>query len=303
LLEKTNTYTKTNMSPLEIGSQLIKRKGIRGSRNTDFIFKGLMILIAVSITIPLVAIIVYITIRGVGAIDWEFLTTNSSQDPHDKGGILNALVGTIILIVIAGIISIPIGILTGTYLAESKKSKFTYYVNLAVSLLQGVPSIILGLVGYIWIVKSFGYSALAGGIMLGIMMLPMVITNTEETIKLIPESLKETSIALGVPYYKTILKVVIPASLSGIFTGILLGIARIAGETAPILFTIFGNPAFSVNIFDKIEALTLLIYDYQKTPWDAWLEAAWGASFILVVITLILNISVRIFSSKYKVKF
>ncbi len=290
-------------SVLAEGRDQISAQGVKWARIKDFIFKTVMVAIALSITIPLIAIIVYITYRGISAIDWSFLTTTVTTQTDDKGGILNALVGTIILIVISVIVSVPLGILAGTYLSESRKSKVAYYVSLAVSLLQGVPSIILGLIGYIWIVLPMDYSALAGGIVLGIMMLPMVITNTEETLKLIPESLKETSIALGVPYYKTILKVVIPAGLSGIFTGILLGIARIAGETAPLLFTIFGNPELSINIFDKIHALPFLIYQFSQTAYDEWHVTAWGASFVLVFIALVLNITVRIVSSKLKTKF
>jgi phosphate transport system permease protein len=147
------------------------------------------------------------------------------------------------------------------------------------------------------------FSALAGGVALGIMMLPIIIKSTEETLKMVPESLKEASLALGAPYYKTVLRVILPAGLSGILTGILLGVSRIAGETAPLLFTAFGNPFLNTDLFKPVDALPLLIYNYSTSPYPEWIRIAWGASFILVTFVLILNLITRWVVKKWQIKF
>lgn len=258
------------------------------------IFKISTIVIASLIIIPLVAILAFITYQGISVIDWEFLTTPKELISEGGGGIAHSLIGTLILIIIAVIASVPIGIASGIYLADNPKGKFSSLVRTTVELFQGVPSIIIGLVGYLWLVITMGKpTALAGGLTLALMMFPLVIRSTEETLKLVPHSLKEASLALGVPYYKTILKVVLPTGLSGIVTGILLGIGRIAGETAPLLFTVFGNQMISFNIKKPIDALPLLIYNYATGPSPELHSIAWGASFVLVVFVLLLNLITR----------
>jgi phosphate transport system permease protein len=220
------------------------------------------------------------------------------------GGISNALIGTAILIVISCVFAVPLGVFAGIYLSEHKRGRLSYLVRLCVEILQGTPSIVIGIIAYLWIVIQMGsFSALSGGIALGIMMLPIIVKTTEETLKLIPQSLKEASLALGVPYSKTILKIVIPAGISGIATGILLSVARIAGETAPLLFTAFGSPFMNFNVFKPINSLPLLIFNYTTSPYPEWHSLAWGASFILVAFVLVLNLIARMVVRKWKVQF
>ena len=171
-------------------------------------------------------------------------------------------------------------------------------------ILQGIPSIVFGILVYVWVVVPMAsFSTISGAIALAIMMIPIISKSTEETLVLIPNSLKEASHALGVPYYKTILKVVLPSGMSGIITGILLSISRVAGETAPLLFTAFGNPFMNWNLLKPSNSLPLLIFNYATSPYKEWQSLAWGASFILITIILILNISSKLLSRKWKVKY
>jgi len=290
---------------------LNKAKQVRWRIIKNDIFKGLVITISIIAIIPLFLIIAYIIQKGISVINWNFIISVTKPTGEIGGGIANALVGTIIIVLIASVFSIPIGVTTGIYLSDNRKNKLASWVRWAVELIQGVPSIVLGLIGYAWLVIPFSrmtggkisFSALAGGITLAIMMLPTIVKSTEETLKLIPDSLKESSIALGVPYYKTILFVVLPTGLSGIVTGILLGIARISGETAPLLFTAFGNYYFSTNILKPMDSLPLMIFNYATSPYEDLHNIAWGASFILVSFVLIINIITRVVVRKWKIQF
>ncbi|HOV14777.1 MAG TPA: phosphate ABC transporter permease PstA, partial [Spirochaetota bacterium] len=229
----------------------------------NILFKSLIIIISIISIIPLFLILFYIFQKGISVINLNFLISGTKPTGEANGGILNALVGTLVMVGISTAIAVPFGITTGMYLADNKKSHLASWVRWAVDIIQGVPSIVLGLIGYTWLVlpiskltgSKISFSALAGGVTLAIMMLPSIVKSTEETLKLIPHTLKEASIALGVPYYKTMIKIILPAGLSGIVTGILLGVARISGETAPLLFTAFGNYYFNVNILKPIDSL------------------------------------------------
>jgi len=263
------------------------------------IISVVLTLIALVSTVPFLLVLYFIIKNGIGVINWEFLTTLPKPVGEPGGGILNAITGTAILICIALILSVPFGISVGVFLAERSESKIAFFSRLVSEILQGVPSIVIGIIAYLWVVKPMGhFSALSGGIALGIMMLPLVIKSTEEILKLIPRDLKEASLALGVPYYRTILKVMIPAGFSGILTGILAGMARIAGETAPLLFTAFGNPFLNFNILKPISAMPLLIFTYAISPYEDWWAKAWGASCILVIFVLSLNVITRLLSKR-----
>jgi len=254
------------------------------------IFQGVIVFLSFIVIVPLFLIILHIVINGISAINWQFLVSLPAPVGEEGGGIANAIVGTFMIIVISSILAVPVGVFTGIYLYEYRNTKLSEVVRMCVEVLMGVPSIVLGIIAYIWIVLTFGsFSALSGGFALSIMMLPVIIRSTEETLNLIPDTIREASLALGVPYYRTILKVIIPAGLSGILTGILLSIARIAGETAPLLFTSFGNPFMNLNIMKPTETLPHLIYIYASSPYKEWHDAAWGASFILVVFVLGIN--------------
>ncbi len=208
------------------------------------------------------------------------------------------------LILISSVISIPLGVTIGIFISEFRNNKITYFVKLSTDILQGIPSIVIGMIAYLWIVRQFGsFSALSGGVALSIMMLPVIISSTEETLKLIPSTLKESSYALGVPYYSTILRVILPAALNGIVTGVMLSIARIAGETAPLLFTAFGSPFMNLNVMKPISSLPQIIFVYSTSPYNELHSLAWGASFVLIILILTLNISAKILAKRWKVTF
>ena len=270
----------------------------------DLLFKGTVALLAFFSLLPLLLILYYITKNGIAVIDWDFLTRLPRPIGEAGGGIYNAIVGTGMLIILSSVLSIPFGISAGIYLSERGEGKIAHLVRLCVVVLQGTPSIVIGIIAYIWVVAPLGgFSAVSGGIALSIMMLPVIIKTTEETLKLMPYSLKEASLALGVPYYKTILKVVLPTGLSGILTGILLSVARITGETAPLLFTAFGNQFMNWNILKPIDSLPYRIFYYAMSPYPEWHTFAWGASFILVVLVLGLNLIARGIAVRWKVQF
>ncbi len=275
-----------------------------GIRNTkSILFKGLIMFLAFVITLPLIFILLYIIRQGITQVNWHFLTNVPAPVGETGGGISNALVGSVILVFMSSIIAIPIGILAGIYLSENPNTKLAYYSGLCVDILQGVPSIVVGIVVYFWVVKPLGtFSAISGSIALAIMMLPIVIRSTEQTLRLLPPSLKEAALALGVPYHRVILKVIIPCGFSGILSGIMLSVARITGETAPLLFTAFGNPYLSTAITKPMQSLPLLIFNYATSPYDDWHNLAWGASFILLMFVLILNISTKLITRRWKIQ-
>ena len=270
----------------------------------DKAFRVIVVLLACFAMLPLFLILYYITKNGIAVINWEFLTQLPRPIGEAGGGVFNAVIGTGMLIILSSILSIPFGITAGIYLSERSEGKIANIVRLCVVVLQGTPSIVIGIVAYIWVVAPFhGFSAISGGVALSIMMLPVIIKSTEETLKLMPYHLKEASLALGVPYYKTILKVILPTGLSGILTGILLSVARITGETAPLLFTAFGNQFMNWNLFKPIDSLPYRIFYYAMSPYPEWHTFAWGASFILVVVVLGFNLIARGVAVKWKVQF
>jgi phosphate transport system permease protein len=275
-----------------------------GFRNTkSIIFKGIIVFFAFIMVVPLMIILLYIIKQGLFQVNWHFLTNVPAPVGEPGGGIINALVGSFLMVLMAAVVAIPVGMAAGIYLSENPRTKLAYYSGLCVDILQGVPSIVVGIVVYFWIVKPLGtFSAISGSIALAIMMLPIVIRSTEQTLKLLPDSLKEAALSLGVPYHRVILKVIIPCGFAGILSGITLSIARVIGETAPLLFTAFGNPYLSTSITKPMESLPHLIFTYATSPYDDWHNLAWGASFILLMFVLILNIVTKVITRKWKVQ-
>jgi phosphate transport system permease protein len=270
----------------------------------DKIFKSIVIVFAVLSTFPLLLILFYIVKEGITSVNWDFLFNLPKPVGEAGGGIANAIIGTFLLIIIASVVAIPLGISIGIYLSEFRRHKFAYYVRLGVDILQGTPSIVIGMIAYLWIVRQMGtFSALSGGIALSIMMLPIIVTTTEETLKLLPNSLKESAFALGVPYYSTVLRIILPAALNGIVTGIVLSIARIAGETAPLLFTAFGSPFMNLDVTQPISSLPQVIFIYSTSPYNEFHSLAWGASFVLILLVLILNISAKLLAKRWKLQY
>jgi phosphate transport system permease protein len=282
----------------------MRESTIRRRILVDRLFKTIIILFSFSSILPMFFILFFITSKGISVINWDFLTHLPKPVGETGGGILNAIIGTFILVIISILFSVPLGVFTGIFLSEYRKGRFVYFTRLSMEILQGIPSIVIGIIAYIWVVVPMGsFSALSGAVALGLMMLPVIVTATEETLKLIPDSLREASLALGVSYPRTILKVILPAGLSGIVTGVLLSIARVAGETAPLLFTAFGSPFMNLNILKPVNSLPLMIFNYATSPYPEWHALAWGASFVLVALVLGLNLLTKFVTRKWKVQF
>lgn len=270
----------------------------------DKLFKVTIVLLSFACILPMFFILFFITRKGISVINWEFLSQLPKPVGEAGGGILNAIIGTFMLITVSTLMSVPIGVFTGIFLSEYRKGKLVYLVRSSIEILQGIPSIVIGIIAYVWIVVPVGsFSALSGGVALAIMMLPVIITAAEETLKLIPDSLREASLALGVSYPRTILRVVLPAGMSGILTGILLSIGRVVGETAPLLFTAFGSPFMNFNILKPVNTLPLMIFNYATSPYPEWHKLAWGASFVLIVFVLSMNLFTKLVTRRWKVQF
>ncbi len=254
--------------------------------------------------IPLLSILYNVIINGISAINLDFFTQLPKPVGEASGGIGNAIQGTFIVVGIACLIGLPVGILAGVYLSEYGENRFSRIVSFVADVLTGTPSIVAGMFGYTFIVLYFGsFSAIAGGVALSVLMIPIVTRTTEESLRLVPGSIREASLALGISKWKTVSHIVLSTAMSGIVTGVLLAIARVAGETAPLLFTALGN-LFWVNGINKpIETLPVLIYTYAiGPPFPGWYANAWGGALILIILILILNIGVRLITrKKYRV--
>jgi len=262
-----------------------------------------IVLFSAICVLPLVFVLAYIIEEGIGAINWSFFVNIPKPVGEIGGGIANALIGTAMIILVATLIAVPVGILCGIYLSEYRKSKLAYWTSVCVDVLQGIPSIVIGIVGYLWLVVPYGsHTALSGSIVLAIMMLPIIIHSTEETLKLLPDSLREAAYALGIPFHRVILKVVVLCGFSGIISGVMLSVARVAGETAPLLFTAFGNSYINTNLLKPMQTLPLLIFNYATSPYEDWQNLAWGASLILLILVLSLNLLTKIMTRKWKVQ-
>lgn len=266
----------------------------------DNFIKGLVVALSVITISPIVLIIYKLIAKGIRQISFDFILktppntfeamTALANGELIPGGIANGITGTLLMVFMASAMAIPVGVVTGIFLYENP-GKFLANITRNISdILQGVPSIVLGLISYVWIVKSItnGFSALAGSVSLAIMMLPMIVRSTEETLKMIPESIKEAALALGVPYYKVIIKVLIPTGFSGLLTGILLGISRVLGETAPLMLTALGSTIINLDITKPTSAIPLLIWEFYNDP--NMIDLIWSSSLLLMIMVLALNI-------------
>jgi phosphate transport system permease protein len=261
----------------------------------------LSVLCALVAIIPLFIILFYTISQGISSINWDFFTQMPKPAGEAGGGMANALVGTGILIALACAIGLPVGILSGIYLSDKGKTIFAKVVRFLTEVLNGIPSIVIGVVAYIIVVLPMGrFSAIAGGFALGILMMPLVTRTTEEMMNLIPHSYREAALGLGIPRWKTTLFIILPAAFKGIFTGILLSIARVAGETAPLLFTALGNRFWSTQLDQPIASLTVFIYDYAKAPFEDWNRQAWAAALVLILLVSAINILFRFVTRRRK---
>lgn len=279
-------------------------KGTKRRILQDRIFQGTVLFFAMIALAPLFLILFTILRKGISSLSLTFLITLPAPPGEEGGGIVNALAGTGIMVALATAFSLPPAVLAGIYLAEERERPLAKMVRGGLEILQGVPSIVVGILIYLWVVKVTGFfSALSGALALAMMMLPVITKSVEETLLLIPHSLKEASLALGVSYSRTIFKVLLPAGMAGILNGILLGVARVAGETAPLLFTAFGSPFMNLNPLKPMSSLPLIIFNYASSPYPQWHDLAWGASLILIFLVFVLNVLARLGAKKWRVKF
>ena len=291
---------------IEIDKNILRQRMLK-----DRIFYYAVICLAAITTLPLILIIIKLLEKGVRQINLSFFTEttpNTLEAMFAKangeiipGGIVNGITGSLLIVLFACIIAIPVGVLAGIYLYENQNSKFSNIIRNISDILQGVPSIILGVVAYTWIVVNItrGFSAIAGSVALSIMMLPMIIRSTEETLKMIPVTIKEAGIALGVPYHKVLFRLLIPSGLSGLLTGILLGISRILGETAPLLITALGSSVINLDITRPTSAIPLLIWEFYNDP--NLVDLIWSSSLFLMGFVLLINIVAKRIAKKWKI--
>ena len=266
-------------------------------------------LLAALTCVPLLAILGEVFVRGIGQLGWEFLTESTptaykamqaaNAGERIPGGIANGIIGTMLMLLMAVAAAVPVGIMCGVYLAENGKSRFAQTVSYLTDLLQGTPSVIIGIVTYIWVVVPMhGYSAFAGSVALFVMMLPLIIRSTEETMKILPASLKEAALALGGSNARVVFRVLLPSAFGGIFTGVLLAVSRVIGETAPLMFTALGCSMIRWDVDKPVAAVPLLIWEFFNDP--NLQSLVWGASLFLLLFVLILNITAKRIARKWK---
>jgi phosphate transport system permease protein len=249
---------------------------------------------AIIVVTPLLLIYYHLARFGFSSLNLAFFTHLPKPVGELGGGMANAIVGTFILLAHAVIIGVPVGVLGGVYLSEYGGTRFNWWVRFTADIINGVPSITWGIVVYGLIVMPMhGFSALAGGVVLGLMMIPLVMRTTEEVLQLVPSGYREAAFALGISKWKTIVQIVIHTALKGIVTGVLLALARMAGETAPLLFTAFGNLGWAHKLTEPIDTIPLLIFNYAISPYDDWHRQAWAGALVLLLLVLAVNVGVR----------
>jgi len=262
---------------------------------TDVLVRSACVFAAVIALVPLVSVLYYVTSRGLGGINWAFFTELPKPVGESGGGMGNAIAGTLKLVLLACLLGIPTGVLAGVYLAEFGHSRFGKLVRFSADVMSGVPSITVGIFVYSLVVlRTKQFSALAGGIALALLMLPTVTRTTEELLKLIPESLREAALGLGLPKWRVTLRVMLRTAAPGIATGVMLAVARVAGETAPLLFTAFNNRFWSNGLNEPTASLPVMIYNYAVSPYEEWHRQAWAAALVLLMLVLLLNVSARL---------
>lgn len=260
----------------------------------SLLMNTLSIACAILVILPLACVLFYLIKRGASSLNWAFFTNIPKSPSTPGGGMSNAIVGTIELLLLASGVGVPVGVLGGIYLSEYGGERINGWIRFWADVLNGVPSIVWGMVAYALVVVPMkGFSAWAGGLALGFIMLPLVLRTTEEVLVLVPRSYREAALALGLPQWKTVARIILPTALRGIVTGILLAMGRVAGETAPLLFTAFGNSGWSHSLSEPIAALPLQIFAYAISPYDDWHRQAWAGALVLVAITLGLSLGVR----------
>jgi phosphate transport system permease protein len=280
----------TTMPGLHHGPPIALRRRI-----VDHVMTAASVLTVVIVLTPLFAIFAYLVYRGIGSINWAFLTQTPKPVGEVGGGMANAIVGSGLILAIASLIGVPLGIGAGIYLAEFGRNRFGDAIRFTADVLNGVPSIVVGIVAYAIVVLSERhFSALAGGVALAIMMIPTITRTTEEMLLLVPRALREAAYGLGIPRWRTTLSITLRTATSGVITGVMLAFARVAGETAPLLFTAFGNQFWNLRVNQPTAALPLQIFSYAISPYDEWHRQAWAGALVLIVLIVSAVAAVRI---------
>jgi len=255
------------------------------------------------VLLPLGAIFAYLVYKGIGALNWDFLTQTPKPVGEAGGGMANAIAGTGLILLIPSSMGVPIGIGAGIYLAEYGRNRLGDLVRFTADVLNGVPSIVVGIVAYAIVVLTQGhFSALAGGVALAIMMIPTITRATEEMLLLVPNAVREAAYGLGVSRWRTTLSITLRTATSGVITGVMLAFARVAGETAPLLFTAFGNQYWNWKVNQPTAALSLQVFTYAISPFDEWHRQAWAGALILIILIVIAVSAVRIAASRGMLK-
>jgi phosphate transport system permease protein len=263
-------------------------------RITDHVMTGVAVLTVILVLAPLFAIFAYLVYRGIGSINWAFLTQTPKPVGEAGGGMANAIVGSAFILALASILGVPVGVGAGIYLAEYGRNRFGDVIRFTADVLNGVPSIVIGIVAYaIVVLTQKHFSALAGGVALAIMMIPTITRTTEEMLLLVPQALREAAYGLGIPRWRTTLSITLRTATSGVITGIMLAFARVAGETAPLLFTAFGNQFWNLKVTEPTAALPLQIFSYAISPYDEWHRQAWAGALVLIILIVTAVAAVR----------
>ncbi len=275
----------------------MRRTGVRRVISALFVGAcGLAVLLAL---VPLALILFFVISQGVQALSLDFFTHMPRPVGETGGGMANAIVGTLMLTGLAALFAVPIGVLSGVYLAEYPGTRFSSLVRFAADTLNGVPSIVVGVFAYGVAVLPFKqFSALAGGLALGIMMIPIITRTTEELLLLVPGALREGALALGATRARAVFSVIVPAALPGIITGVVLALARVAGETAPLLFTAFNNRFFSTSLTQPVSSITVQLFTYAISPYEDWHRQAWAGALVLVTFVLICSLLARLAAAR-----
>jgi phosphate transport system permease protein len=262
----------------------------------NLLMTALMVAATLSVLVPLAFIFVHIIKMGLSSISLDFFTQIPKPTGETGGGMANGMLGSAVMIAMASLLGLPIGIFGAVYLAEYGGSRISTIIRFAADVLSGIPSIITGMVAYtLLVVPMKGFSALAGSVALAMIMIPIVLRTTEEQLKMVPGSLREASLALGVPLWRTSLKVTLRSAMTGVMTGILLAIARVAGETAPLLFTALGNQFWSRKLTEPMAAMPLQIFSFAISPYEDWHRLAWAGALVLVTVMFSLSLAARYF--------
>ena len=268
-------------------------------RIADRLATGAAVACVILVMIPLAAIFVYLVIRGIGSLNLAFFTQIPKPVGETGGGMANAIVGSVVILLVGSVIGVPLGVGSGVYLSEYSRGQFGKLVRFTADVLNGVPSIVIGIAVYaLLVLRQKQFSAFSGGVALGIMMIPTITRSTEEMLRLVPNSIREAALGLGIPQWRSTMSITLRTAMSGVVTGIMLAFARVSGETAPLLFTAFGNNFWSVRLDQPIAALPLQIFVYAISPFEEWHRLAWGGSLVLIVLIVATSASVRWVASR-----